>query len=114
LARQIVSDALIFHKLNARFRHPAKRKRRHPPWESLGFPLLDACAELPEAFGASLELVHATKDRPHAPEPPRLSHLLAVALELSMVVVFAANRSAVGLVLCAAYLWFSATLALFR
>lgn len=55
-----------------------------------------------------------TEDRPRTPEPPRPAHYVAVALELSMVVVFAANRSVTGLVLCAAYLWFSATLALFR
>lgn len=45
--------------------------------------------------------------------PPRLSHLIAVLLELSMVTVFGVHHSWVGLLLALAYLWFSATLALF-
>lgn len=48
-------------------------------------------------------------DKPKVPKPPRLSLLLAIALELAIVVTFATERSIVGLLLCAAYAWFSAT-----
>ena len=54
-------------------------------------------------------------DRPKEPRPPpRVGHLLAVLLELSMVAVFAAEHSITGLCLALAYSWFSATWALFR
>lgn len=48
------------------------------------------------------------------PEPPRLSHVVAVVLELAIVATLAAHHSVVGLVLCVCYLWFSATLAFFQ
>lgn len=48
------------------------------------------------------------------PEPPRLSHVVAVVLELAIVSVLVAHHSIGGLVLCVAYSWFSASWALFR
>lgn len=45
-------------------------------------------------------------------KPPRLSHLLAVLLELAMVAVFMYERSWVGLLVAALYSWYSATWAL--
>lgn len=42
------------------------------------------------------------------PEPPSFSFFLAVLLELGIVATFAAQRSLVGLLLCACYAWFSA------
>lgn len=47
------------------------------------------------------------------PEPPDFGMLIAVLLELSIVATFVANRSVLGLVLCAGYVWFSATWAFF-
>jgi len=52
-------------------------------------------------------------DRPRTPKPPRLSHIVAVILELSIVATLTAHHSYVGLGLCGAYAWFSATWALF-
>jgi len=52
-------------------------------------------------------------DRPKVPKPPRLSHLIACAIEWAIVVAFIANRSSVGLLLCCCYTYFSATRALF-
>jgi hypothetical protein len=54
------------------------------------------------------------EDRPQSPKPPRLSHLIAVILELCIVATLVAHRSVMGLLLCAGYAWFSATWALFR
>lgn len=48
-------------------------------------------------------------DRPETPKPPHLGLVVAVMLELAMVADFAAHRSWFGLLLCAAYAWFSAT-----
>ena len=50
-----------------------------------------------------------TSDRPEVPKPPSVPHMLAVALELAIVGTFIANRSIIGLALCFAYVWFSAT-----
>jgi hypothetical protein len=47
------------------------------------------------------------------PTPPGLGHIIAVILELSIVATFIVHRSAVGLLLCVAYAYFSATRALF-
>lgn len=54
------------------------------------------------------------EDRPKLPKPPSLPHSTACALELGMVATFIAHRSIVGLLLCVAYAWFSATWAMFR
>lgn len=48
------------------------------------------------------------------PEPPSIGHIIAVILELSIVATFIVHRSAIGLILCVAYLYFSATRALFK
>lgn len=42
-----------------------------------------------------------------------MGHSLAVLLELSILATFVAEQSALGVVLCLAYGWFSATRALF-
>lgn len=57
-------------------------------------------------------MTERAEDRPDAPKPPSGSHLIAVLLEISMVNVFIAHRSILGLALAAAYAWFSATWAL--
>jgi hypothetical protein len=46
------------------------------------------------------------------PPSPRPGMFVAVALELGLVMVLAYEHSVVGLLLCAAYSWFSATWAL--
>jgi hypothetical protein len=46
-------------------------------------------------------------------KPPRVGPVVAVALELGILGVFAVDRSVVGLLLCAGYAWFSATWSLF-
>lgn len=60
-------------------------------------------------------MAELTLDRPDPDPkpPPRPSHILAVCLEIGMVATFVAHHSVVGLVLCVAYAWFSATWALF-
>lgn len=58
-------------------------------------------------------MTDTTRDRVEPPKPPSYRHLLAVALELSIVATFAAEKSYVGLSLCIAYAWFSATWAAF-
>jgi hypothetical protein len=51
-----------------------------------------------------------TIDKPRSPRPPpTVQHVVAVCLELGVFATFACERSIVGLVLCAAYFWFSAT-----
>jgi hypothetical protein len=54
------------------------------------------------------------EDRPKTPKPPRLGLIVAVMLEISVVATFTVHHSVVGLLLCAAYAWFSATWALFQ
>lgn len=49
------------------------------------------------------------RDRLQPPKGPRLGMMIAVALELSITVTFASLKSWFGLLLCVAYLWFSAT-----
>jgi len=49
----------------------------------------------------------------HTPKPPSKGMLIAATLECCMLATFAYNRSVVGVVLWAAYAWFSATWALF-
>jgi hypothetical protein len=56
-------------------------------------------------------MAELAEDRPK-PKPPRLSHLLACAIEAGVVATFIAHRSIVGLLLCVGYAWFSATCAL--
>lgn len=49
------------------------------------------------------------------PRGPRIGMLVAIALELAIIAVLAGHRAWEGLVLAAAYAWFSATFAaLFR
>jgi hypothetical protein len=43
------------------------------------------------------------------PEPPRIGPMIAVALELAMLSVFAVEKSWVGLLLWIGYFYFSAT-----
>ncbi len=50
-----------------------------------------------------------SEDRPNTPEPPGLGMIVAVCLELCIVATFTVNHSIAGLLLCAAYAWFSAT-----
>lgn len=54
----------------------------------------------------------AEDERPKAPKPPSLPHLLACAIEAGIVAAFIAHGSIVGCLLCASYAWFSATWAL--
>lgn len=54
------------------------------------------------------------EQRPNPPKLPTPSHAVAVALELGIVVTFVFEQSLLGLGLCAAYSWFSATWAMFR
>ncbi len=51
-------------------------------------------------------------DRPEVPKPPNWRYILAALLELGMVATFSVHRSIVGLLLCSAYAWYSATWAL--
>jgi hypothetical protein len=53
------------------------------------------------------------QDRPSKRKPPRIGPVIAVALELAILGTFAVQRSVGGLLLCAAYAWFSATWAMF-
>jgi len=46
------------------------------------------------------------------PKGPRLSAWLAMAIEWGIVFTFFANGSLLGLVLCGAYAWFSASWAI--
>jgi hypothetical protein len=46
------------------------------------------------------------------PKPPSHGPLIAVLLELSMLTVFVMERAWVGVGLCVAYFWFSATCAM--
>jgi hypothetical protein len=55
-----------------------------------------------------------TDERPDTPKLPTPSHMLAVVLELGIVVTFVFEQSWIGLALCGAYSWFSATWAVFR
>jgi len=57
-------------------------------------------------------MTELVQDKPRAPRP-RPGLLIAVALEIGMVSTFAAEHSVTGLLLAAAYCWFSATWALF-
>ena len=57
-------------------------------------------------------MAELAEDRPKAPEPPRLSHLIACGIEAGIVATFIAHRSIVGLLLCVCYAWFSATWAM--
>jgi hypothetical protein len=52
------------------------------------------------------------RERPRKPKLPKPGHALAVAIELAIVGTFTAHHSYVGLALCAAYAWYSATWAL--
>ena len=58
-------------------------------------------------------MTELAEERPEPPKPPRLGHIIAVLLELSIVATFTVHHSVVGLLLCAGYAWFSATWALF-
>jgi hypothetical protein len=51
--------------------------------------------------------------RPKVPEPPSTDHRIAVALEITMLIVFIGNHSLLGVVLSGAYAYYSATWALF-
>lgn len=54
----------------------------------------------------SAEAVRRTSE---PPKGPRLGAWLAMAIELGIVLTFFANSSGIGLLLCGAYAWFSAT-----
>lgn len=58
---------------------------------------------------AGADVIERERDR--EPRGPRWGHALAIALELSIVAVLAAEHSWLGLVLCALYFYFSATCA---
>ena len=50
----------------------------------------------------------------HKPEPPPLPsslHMLAILLEVMIFGTFMAHKSILGMLLCAAYFWWSATYA---
>ena len=55
---------------------------------------------------------HVEDNQPDPPKLPDPRFALAVALELSIVVTFVAERSVIGLLLCVAYAYFSATWAM--
>lgn len=57
-------------------------------------------------------MTELAEDRPKAPKLPNIPTLIAVLLELSIVFMFTVHHSVVGLLLCLAYFWFSATRAL--
>jgi hypothetical protein len=57
-------------------------------------------------------MAELAEDRPKVPKPPNRLHLLACALEAAIVAAFIGHRSILGLLLCLAYGWFSATWAL--
>lgn len=54
------------------------------------------------------------KNNLNKPKLPKFSFILAVAIELAIALTFIYERSILGVVLCIAYFWFSATLAMIR
>jgi hypothetical protein len=51
--------------------------------------------------------------RPRKPfKPPRVSHVIAVLIELTLLADILAHRDGLGMGLCLGYAWFSATWAL--